>query len=626
MDKLEMQTPNFTDENIEKLAGLFPNCVTESRDDKGMLKKAIDFDLLKQELSENIVDGPRERYQINWPGKKEALLAANTPINKTLRPCREESVDFDTTENLYIEGDNLEVLKLLQESYLGKIKMIYIDPPYNTGKDFVYNDNFTRSKEQELEASEQIDEDGGRLVASLESNGRFHSDWMSMIYPRLKLARNLLMDNGAIFISLDDGEIANLRKICDEIFGDGNFVGNISWKKTSGDNKPSFAFTHDNILIYGKYSDQIPRVPLTPEQAKQYKNPDNDNRGSWAETDYRSKWSKEERKNLYYAITNPNTGEEIYPDTYSNTTRVWACAQDTHESNIKDELIWWGMDGKSKEPKKKRYLSEHKGANTRSTWIDAGMNDEGSQELKKLLHGDFFNNPKPVRLLKRLQTIMLKDNDTILDFFSGSGTTAHALMEKNLEENKNNKFIMIQLDELTDERGKAYQEGYKTIPDIGKERIRRAGKKIKEDNAGKEGIEDLDIGFRVLKIDSSNMKDVYYTPDQMSQSLLDSQEANIKEDRTAEDLLFQVLLDWGVDLSLPITREEINGKTVYFVDEDTLVACFDNDLDAEFAKEIAKRKPLRAVFKESGYKQDEDKINIDQVILQFSPDTEVRAI
>lgn len=626
MEKLDMKTPDFTDENIAKIAEIFPNCLTETRDEKGNLTKAIDFDLLRQELSANIVDGQRERYQINWPGKREALIKANEPINKTLRPYREESVNFDTTQNLYIEGDNLEALKLLQESYLGKVKMIYIDPPYNTGKDFVYNDKFVVESEEYNLLSGQKDEEGGKLVANTESNGRFHSDWLSMMYSRLRLARNLLMSDGTIFVSLDDGEIANLRKICDEIFGESNFVGNIAWKKTSGDNKPSFAFTHDNILIYGKHTDQLPRVPLTSEQAKQYKNPDNDPRGLWAETDYRSKWTKEQRKNLYYPIINPFTGESIYPDTYASTSRVWACAEDTHIKNVEDNLLWWGLDGQSKEPKKKRFLSEHKGANTRSVWIDAGMNDVASQELKLLMDGDFFDNPKPVKLLKNLEIIMLKNNDIILDFFSGSASTAHALMELNAEDGGNRKFIMVQLPEETDEKSEAYKAGYKTIPEIGKERIRRAGKKILDENKDKEGIENLDIGFRVLKIDSSNMKDVYYNPDELSKDSLFDTVENIKEDRTAEDLLFQVLLDWGVDLMLPIVREEILGKTVFFVDGDTLAACFDDGIDEEFVKELAKREMMRVVFKDSGFKEDDTKSNVEQIFTQLSPDTEVRAI
>jgi len=626
MNKLDMQTPNFTDENIEKLAALFPNCVTEATDAKGGLKKAIDFDLLKQELSENIVDGPRERYQINWPGKKEALLSANSPIDKTLRPCREESVDFDTTENLYIEGDNLEALKLLQESYLGKIKMIYIDPPYNTGNDFIYNDNFTRSQEEELQASEQIDESGGRLVANPETKGRYHSDWLSMIYSRLKLARTLLADDGVIFISLDDGEIANLRKICDEIFGEENFKSDISWQKryTRSNNTVDFTTVLEHILVYSKSNEFIVNLlPRTGEADARYTNPDNDKRGVWKGASFLNPATPSERPNLCYPITNPNTLEVTSP-----TSNAWRRSKEEFENLLKDNKLYWGRDGKQPVPSIKMFLSEARGLTPINFWDHqyAGNTDDGTKDLFVLFKKKLFNNPKPVDLIKRVIEHSCDKNSIILDFFSGSASSAQSIIQKNIEDNGSRKFIMVQLPEVTDEKSEAFKAGYKTIAEIGKERIRRAGQKIKEENADKEGIDDLDIGFRVLKVDSSNMKDVYYTPDTMSQSLLDSQEQNIKEDRTAEDLLFQVLLDWGVDLTLPIVREEIQGKTVYFVDEDTLVACFDDDLDAAFAKEVAMKKPLRAVFKESGYKQDEDKINIDQVIKQFSPDTEVRAI
>jgi len=651
MDKLEMQTANFTDENIEKLAGLFPNCVTEAKDATGKLKKAIDFDLLKQELSENIVDGPRERYQINWPGKKEALISANTPINKTLRPCREESVDFDTTENLYIEGDNLEALKLLQESYLGKVKMIYIDPPYNTGNDFVYNDNFTRSQEEELQASEQVDEDGGRLVANLESNGRFHSDWMSMIYPRLKLARNLLKDEGSIFISIDNNEIDNLKKICDEVFGSENFVStitNANNPKGRSDDK-FIAIANEYILIYTKDKSKLSLGGFEPDDKiiKRYNKLDIEG-FKYREIDLRKTGDsdrRQDRPNMFYYFYYDKENDEIFvskeklididkkieiiPLKDNNEEGRWRWGYDNAAQNLNklkakfmpNRNIWGIVE--------KDYLNERAPVTPTTLWTFKDLNSErGSEQFINLgFNKEVFSRPKPIGTIVRSSIVAdISNDDIVLDFFSGSATTAHAIMYLNANDNCNRKYIMVQLPEETDEKSEAYKAGYKTIPEIGRERIRRAGKKIKEENADKEGIEDLDIGFRVLKIDNSNMKDVYYTPDQMSQSLLDSQEQNIKEDRTAEDLLFQVLLDWGVDLSLPIRREEIQGKTVYFVDEDTLVACFDDDLDAEFAKEIAKRKPLRAVFKESGYKQDEDKINIDQVIKQFSPDTEVRAI
>ena len=648
MDKLDMQTPNFTDENIEKLAGLFPNCVTEAKDANGKLKKAIDFDLLKQELSENIVDGPRERYQISWPGKKEALISANTPINKTLRPCREESVDFDTTENLYIEGDNLEALKLLQESYLGKIKMIYIDPPYNTGKDFVYKDNFTANKDEYELDSEQRDEQGGRLIANPESNGRYHSDWMNMMYPRLRLAKNLLKDDGIVCISLDDNEIVNLKKICDEIFGEENFISQLSVVNNIAgrSDKKHIATAHEYVLIYQKSEKfQSTGLPLSDEQTKDYNKIDKSGK-KYREQGLRKRGSgslRKDRPNMFYPVFyNELTQQislikdelessiEIIPKLSTGEEGRWRWGRDTfikkqnllgvkkvERRNEYDiyERVYLEVDGIEKTTKMKSFLLD-----------SAYTTDTATSFLSTVIEPKIFESPKPLQLIENLLRISNDKNALVLDFFSGSGTSAHAVFQLNLKDNGNRNFIMVQISEETDEKSKAYEAGYKTIPEIGKERIRRAGKKIKEENTDKDGITDLDIGFRVLKIDSSNMKDVYYTPDQMNQSLLDSQEQNIKEDRTAEDLLFQVLLDWGVDLSLPIRREEIQGKTVYFVDEDTLVACFDDGLDAEFAEEIARKQPLRAVFKESGYKQDEDKINIDQVILQFSPDTEVRAI
>ena len=641
MDKLEMQTPNFTDENIEKLAELFPNCVTESRNDKGMVKKAIDFDLLKQELSENIVDGPRERYQINWPGKKEALVTANTPINKTLRPCREESVDFDTTENLYIEGDNLEALKLLQESYLGKIKMIYIDPPYNTGKDFVYSDNFTGDKEDELLRSGQKDLDGGQLVQNLEANGRFHSDWVSMMYGRLKLAKNLLSDDGMIFISIDDWENHNLKKMCDEIFGEKNFINQrqFIWHIPNGTNKGFIARAHEYILGYAKNINDLKPFKRDSSQASLSTErctnaPTTGNPTS--EILFPKGMRYDGKDATFEGIIGDNEPIEIIgkmifengflkndivlKSSWRNKRQVLNFIREGYALDEKGQKVidvFFDSIGKPKYTKELIYFSPKSVQKFKST-TDVKMP---------------FDNPKPVELVKFLCSLVAEEGDIILDFFAGSATTGQSVIELNL--NKKLHFILVQLAEQISSTNPDQKLARQlcdelnvpqTISEISKERIRRAGRKIKEANTDKAGIEDLDIGFRVLKIDSSNMKDVYYTPDSMSQSLLDSQEQNIKEDRTAEDLLFQVLLDWGVDLTLPITREEIQGKTVYFVDEDTLVACFEDNLDADFAKKIAKRKPLRAIFKESGYKQDEDKINIDQVILQFSPDTEVRAI
>lgn len=618
MTKPDMRTPDFTNENIAQIAALFPNCVTEAKDEKGRVKKAIDFDLLKQELSANIVDGTKERYTLNWPGKKEALAKANEPINKTLRPCEEESVNFDTTQNLYIEGDNLEALKLLQESYLGKIKMIYIDPPYNTGKDFVYKDNFTGDKDDELEASGQKDEEGGRLVANLESNGRYHSDWLTMMYPRLKLARNLLKDDGVIFISIDDNEVHNLRKLCDEVFGEDNFIANIIWEKkyTRANDAKWFSDNHDHILCYGKNKENVKlnQLPRNEEQLTAYKNPDNHEKGKWKATPLHAK---------------SGTNRDSY--TFSNgitwTPPAGTFRRFNNESMDrmdKNNEIWFGVNGEQI-PQRKSFLSEIKDGVTPITlwkYEEVGHNHEANNDIKELELGGIFSNPKPVRLL--LQTLLLSTknnrNDLILDFFSGSATTAHAVMKLNSQDNGNRRFIMVQLPEPTENKD------FPTICEIGKERIRRAGKKILEENKDKEGIENLDIGFRVLKVDSSNMKDVYYNPDEINQLNLFDTVDNIKDGRSAEDLLFQVLLDWGVDLMLPIRSKELAGHKVFFVDDDALAACFEENLDEEFITELAKKQILRVVFKDSGFANDDIRINVEQIFKQYSPDTEVKVI
>jgi len=619
MQKLDLQTPNFTNEHIEKLAAMFPHCVTESRNNAGQVKKVIDFDLLKQELSANIVDGQRERYQINWPGKRQALIAANTPINKTLRPCREESVDFDSTQNLYIEGDNLEALKLLQESYLNKVKMIYIDPPYNTGKDFVYKDNFTADKaEYELD-SEQRDEDGGRLVANPETNGRYHSDWLSMIYPRLRLARNLLKDDGVIFISIDDGEQASLKRMCDDIFGEENHLENFIWhKKNSAKGVPPRNMVvniHEYILCYSKT--QSAKLFGEKRTEDTFSNPDNDPRGLWRRSNIKSTL---ERSNDKFSITDPESGLEY--------TNFWAFSKDTLQKMINENRILFPKKADGL-PKQKEFLNDFSNPNM-PIMSHLGLfhsQDITEKSVDLMMEDKAFLYRKPVDLIKKIiEQGGGEDSYTVIDFFSGSATTAHAVMQLNAEDSGNRKFIMMQLPEETDEKSEARKAGYSTIAEIGKERIRRAGKKIKEDHAEKAGIEDLDIGFRVLKIDSSNMNDVYYSPDELSQDLLTYAEQNIKADRTAEDLLFQVLLDWGVDLSLPIVKEEMEGKAVYFVDDNALAACFADGVDEALVKALAKREVLRVVFKDTGFAKDEIKDNVDQIFKQLSPETEVRAI
>jgi adenine-specific DNA-methyltransferase len=507
MEKLKLHSPDFTQANIAKLAELFPNCVTEvQKDELGRMKDemggensslslhpssfqkepsslryAIDFDLLKQELSTALVDGPQERYQLNWPGKREALLTANAPIAKTLRPCREESVDFDTTQNLYIEGDNLDALKLLQETYLGKVKMIYIDPPYNTGNDFIYEDDFAENTEAYFERSNQKDEVGNRLVANNESNGRFHSDWLSMMYSRLKLARNLLRDDGCVFISIDDNEQANLKRLCDEVFGEDNFVASVVWqKRTSPDARRNLSAAHDYVLVFSKNADclnSLNKLPITEERKSQYTNTDNDPRGEWASVDLTGQ-TGHATSSQFYEIQTPS-GEKYLPPE----GRCWAIAEATFNKLNEDGRIWFGLQ-KNSRPRLKKYLSETDGMNCWTWWsnIDAGHNQEATKEVKSFLGaGDIFDNPKPIKLLKRILTLASNSSDIILDFFSGSATTAHAVMQLNAEDGGNRKFIMVQLPEVCDPKSEAYKAGYKTIAEIGKERIRRAGRKIKDE-------------------------------------------------------------------------------------------------------------------------------------------------
>lgn len=625
MEKLNLHSPDFTQANIAKLAELFPNCVTEIREADGTLKQAIDFDQLRQELSTSVVEGPQERYQLNWPGKREALLTANAPIAKTLRPCREESVDFDTTQNLFIEGDNLDALKLLQETYLGKVKMIYIDPPYNTGNDFIYNDDFAEDTESFLTRSNQKDEAGNRFMANIESNGRFHSDWLSMMYARLKLARNLLRVDGVIFISIDDNEQANLKRLCDEVFGEDNFISNIIWeKKFAPQNDDKYiTTTHDYILIYSreKYSLVTNLLPRSESALKKFKNPDNDLRGVWTSGDLTSKTKAAGHS---YPVVSPSGATHFPP-----AGRQWAPSLDTFNKWLEENRIWFGANGDNV-PRIKQFLNEiQDGVVPMSIWKheDVGHNQSATQDLKRIFDGSsLFDSPKPSTLLHRVLYLTSTSDDIILDFFSGSATTAHAVMQLNAEDGGNRKFIMVQLPEVCDEKSEAYKAGYKTIAEIGKERIRRAGNKIKTENADKEGIEQLDIGFRVLKIDSSNMKDVYYTPDKVNQDDLFTLVDNIREGRSSEDLLFQVLLDWGVDLTLPITQETIAGKTVLFVDDNALAACFDEDINEAFVKELAARHPLRVVFRDAGFISDSVKINTEQIFKLISPNSEIKTI
>lgn len=633
MEKLKMHSPNLVAQNIEQLAALFPNCVTESRGKDGALKRAIDFDLLKQELSAHIVDGPQERYQLNWPGKREALLTANAPIAKTLRPCREESVNFDTTQNLFIEGDNLDALKLLQEYYLGKVKMIYIDPPYNTGNDFIYNDDFIENSDLYISRSNQRDSENNRLTTNTETNGRFHSMWLSMIYPRLRLAKNMLSEEGVIFISIDDNEISALRQICDEVFGNSNFIGEIVWEKmyTTKNDSSQISVSHEYIVCYSKNitSLRLGSLPRTAEMNARYSNTDNDPRGPWKAIPL---YADGERRNGRFVISSP-TGKKHEPQPNTH----WRYAEDEVTRLINDNRIYFGKNGDA-QPTLKRFLSElNDGVKARTLWShkDVGSNDSASREIKELfsMTKSPINFPKPTSLICRmLQLGASEPEDIVMDFFAGSSTTAHAVMQMNASDGYNRKFIMVQLQEICDEKSDASAAGYSTIAELSKKRIKLAGEKI---SSGDVNVRwNKDIGFRVLKIDSSNMSNVYYNPDSVVQDDLFAQVDNIKADRTEEDLLFQVMLDWGVDLMSPILRQTIDGKSVFFVDADAqyqhgaLVACFDKTggIDDAFIRQLATFSPLRLVFRDAGFASDAVKINAEQLLKQLSPLTEVKAI
>lgn len=620
MDKMDMQTPNMADENLKKLIEIFPNIVTETIDEDGNVVRAIDKDILEQEISSKVVEGREERYQFTWPDKKQAILAANAPISKTLRPCRNESKNFDTTENLYIEGDNLEVLKLLQETYLGKIKMIYIDPPYNTGKDFVYSDDFKQTTDEYLEDSGQFDEEGNRLKKNIESNGRFHTDWLNMIYPRLKLARNLLSDDGVIFISIDDNEQENLKKVCDEIFGDINFIAQIIWERAFApvNLKKHFSESHDYIICYAKNIELTESNGLirSKDADNRYKNPDNDSRGPWQSGDFSVGPAIESN---IYGITTPSGRVCLPPNG-----RSWRVSEEKFKLMLKNNEVWFGSDGDGV-PRQKRFLSNVKAGITPMTiwkYTEVGHSQEATKKLKELFDGKmFFDYPKSIELIKRCVHLYSERNCTILDFFSGSATAADAVMQLNAEDGGNRKFIMVQLPEQTDEKSEAYKAGYKNICEIGKERIRRAGEKILEENKDKENIDKLDVGFRVLKTDSSNMKDVYYSPENTEQSFLDNLEDNIKEDRTQEDLLFQVMLDLGVPLSSNIEVEQIEDAKVFKVEDRFLVACFDGAISDEVVRQIADMKPFYAVFRDMSMKNDSVAVNFEQIFESISPET-----
>ncbi|HIV01756.1 MAG TPA: site-specific DNA-methyltransferase [Candidatus Caccopulliclostridium gallistercoris] len=677
MNKLKMQSENLVDENVEKIAKLFPNCVTEGKDENGQVTKLVDFDLLKQELSKVVVDGNDERYTLNWAGKKQAILTANSPINATLRPCREESVDFDNTKNLYIEGDNLDVLKLLRETYLNKIKMIYIDPPYNTGNDFVYNDDFASSSDEYLQNSKSYDEDGNRMVQNLESNGRFHSDWLSMMYPRLKLARDLLTDDGCVAISLDDNEQSNLIKICDEIFGNRNRIAILKILSNPRGRQSSefFAESGEYVTIYAKNANNVKVLgeSLDDETIKTYNKTDEFGK-RYRDMGLRKRGADSKREDsptlyfpIYYNIQTKDISTtkkdgyiEIIPKLEDGSDGRWRWSKQKVE---KDKSLLYCREVKRNnnfeyDIFEKSYLEKDSTTKSKDFWIEKEINyDRSSQELRELFDMRLFDYAKPLYLIKKLLNRIVENdkNTTILDFFSGSATTAHAVMQLNAEDGGNRKFIMVQLPEKCDEKSEAYKAGYKNICEIGKERIRRAGQKIAMDLAGQEltnrqqeiidalnsnpdtiqainnmrdkkigessGKCPIDIGFRVLKLDSSNMKDVYYSPSDTEQTNLLDLVSNIKEDRSPEDLLFQVMLDMGVILSSEIKTLDIKGKKVFNVNDGNLVCCFDENLTDEVVTEIAKMQPLYAVFRDSSMSSDSVAVNFDQIFDTYSPST-----
>ncbi len=635
MEKLKMQTLDGVQNNIEKIAALFPDCLTERKNEKGETEAAIDFDKLRQELSKVVVEGREERYQFTWPDKKKAILMANAPIRATLRPCKEESVDFEQTQNLYIEGDNLDVLKCLKQTYFGKVKMIYLDPPYNTGNDFVFEDDFAETAEDYMAHSGQYDEQGNRLVANSDNNGRYHTDWLNMIYPRLKVARDFLTDDGVIFISIDDHEVENLKKICNEIFGESNFIACVSWLRnySSANDAKKFSNVIDYILVYSKsinYKRNL--LPRTEKQNILYKYDSNDGKGRWRSDNL----SVRTYSSAYdYPIENPNTKSVYNPPK----GRSWITNNKTMDKWISENRVFFGQDGKGA-PQLKRYLTEVQDGIVPTTfwsYEDCGHNDEARKEIKNLFENPPFDSPKPIRLLKQIIRIGSDKDSLILDFFSGSATTAHAVMQLNAEDQGHRKFILVQLPELTDEKSEAYKAGYPNICEIGKERIRRAGKKIKEELDAKQKEGDLfnkedkdfklDTGFRVLKLDSSNMEDVYYAPADYQKDQIEKLfTENIKPDRTAEDLLFQVMLELGATPDSKIESTEVAGKKIYNVDENYLVACFDAQIDDAVVTAIAKMQPQYAVFRDSSLADDSTATNFEQLFKTYSPNTTTKIL
>ena len=620
MDKRIMHSPDLVARNIERIAELFPNVVTETRDEDGNVTTAIDFDLLRQELSDHIVEGPQERYRLDWPGKRAAAFAANAPIAKTLRPVREESVDFDTTKNIFIEGDNLDALKLLQESYLGKVKLIYIDPPYNTGNDFIYKDDFSETVEEYLVRSGQRADGQGRLVANTESAGRFHSSWLSMIYPRLKLARSFLSDEGVIFVSIDDNEVAQLRRVMDELYGEDNFVAQVVWqKRTSPEARKRLGAGHEYVIVYARdarnLENALQSLPLDDKDRESFGNPDNDPRGPWVSSDFTAPGY---RPNQMYEIVTPS-GLKVAPPP----GRCWMNLEDEYRKQFEQGRFWFGSDGKGV-PRRKTYLYEREGKSAWTWWphVEVGSTQEGTREVRSLV-GDQgfagFDFPKPVRLVQRIVQLATRADrgDLVMDFFAGSGTTAHAVMAQNALDGGNREFLLVQLAENLGSR--AGEASLGTIAGFSRRRVISAAEKVFELSA-------VVPGFRLFRVDESGVENVFRVPNEISQLSLQGLRGSIKPDRTAEDLLFQVILDWGLELSLPISRDEVDGREVHDVDDGALIACFAEAVTPAVVRAIAERGPLRAVFRDDAFASDAARINAEQIFRELSPGTEVRTI
>jgi len=630
-EKLKMKSPDMALENVETIAHIFPNVVTEIRDENGEVRKGIDFDLLKQELSGNVCEGREERYEFTWVGKKQSIVEGNLPIQKTLRPCMDESKDWERTKNIYIEGDNLEALKLLQESYLNKIKMIYIDPPYNTGNDFIYNDKFVMDSDDYDTESGAVDDIGNRLIKNSKDQGRFHSDWCSMIFPRLKLAHNLLREDGIIFVSIDDTEIHNLRKMMDEIFGEESFISQFIWKsRQNKDNRTvtGVSIDHEYIICYGKSNNQ--KIRGDDRKLEQYSNPDNDPRGDWTSGNMVGLLAEDERPNLHYDLIDPNTGIN-----YGRPPLGWRYELKTMNQLIKENRIIWPPTPEGR-PRKKVFLKELKNEFVGYSSIIAGgiFTRNGTEEIQDLFKKRIFDFPKPSKLIRELIIQGSDKSDIILDFFAGSCPTAQAVMQLNADEGGTRKFIMIQLPEVCEKDSEACKAGFKNISEIGKERIRRVSEliekelkeKTRQEKLNKENKNNLDIGFRVFKIDDTSMKNVYYSAAEYSQETIEGLVDNVRPDRTDLDLLYQIVIDWGLPLDLPHEIAEIDGFHIHIVDGNALIACFDANIPESVMRKIAEKKPLRAVFRDGSFRSSPGKLNIEGIFKMIAPDTTLRVI